>query len=477
MSNQSSEAAVGEPRQLRSNVMGTPSLAFTVIATVGPLAAFMGAAPLVFMTVGAGATFMYLLAMILMLLFAVGYLAMSRKMGNASGFILFISKGLGRTAGVSAAMVTLVTYAVFIAGLYGVYTVFVQQAIVEFFGVEIPWGILAIALVALSALLAYNRVEFSIRIMGVLLILAMISILVLDVAILIQVGGEGALSFAGFAPTSIVGAGFGLAALFALGSFGGVESTVVFSEEAKEPRRTIPRAMYVVIAALGLFYVISTWAVGNAVGAENVLEVAGEDPTGFILVVASEYVAPFWAQILNILVVTSFFAVVLGFTNMANRYVFALGRAGILPQTIGRSHKRHQSPHIASLVTAAIVLLIILGFIIAGAHPFDQMYTWLFAIGAVGVLVLMCASSLAVVIAFRRNPDPEVNIWTSTIAPLLSFLGFAAAVVIAILNFSLMAGGSGVVEWLWVLLVIAAAVGAIMGSFPRFKNARLDNIE
>ena len=73
--------------KLRSSSMGTTGLVLTVSATVGIMAAFMGAAPIVFAMSGPGAAGIYLIAGLMYLLFAIGYLAMSRRAGSASGFV------------------------------------------------------------------------------------------------------------------------------------------------------------------------------------------------------------------------------------------------------------------------------------------------------------------------------------------------------------------------------------------------------
>ncbi|MCU1437823.1 MAG: putative amino acid transporter [Naasia sp.] len=468
------ETTSGQHRsKLRSSAMGTTGLVVTVAATVGVMAAFMGAAPIVFIMSGAGATGTYLLSGLLFLIFAVGYLAMSRRAESASGFVAFITKGTGSRIGVAAAYVTLLTYTTVLAGLYGIYAMFAQQAALELFGVDVPWGVWALATVVLLGVLSFNRVEISTRVMGTLVVLAVAAVLVLDVAILFK--DFGSLSLAGFSPELVFGPGFGPAMLFALGSFLGVESTAVFSEEVRNPRKTIPRATYIAIGVIGGFYVLSTFLVGSAVGVDKIMTVASENPTGFIFAIASDYVGPLWASVLNVLVVTSFFAVVLGFTNVMSRYLFALGRAGILPQQVGRSHKKHQSPHIASVVTGIAMLVILLIFILSNADPFAHLYTWFLAIATVGVLALMLVCSIAVVIYFRKNPGDE-GPWRTLIAPLLATLGFGAAIVAVVANFNLFAGDQASAQWLWVAVPLVAAVGLIVGSQARYRGLNLDSI-
>src|SRR5699024_9498554 len=111
----------------------------------------------------------------LFLVFAVGYLAMSRRAQSASGFVAFINRGLGSKMGVSASYITLLTYTGVLTGIYGAYSVFFQQTFVELFGIELPWGVWALLTVTLLGILSYNRVEFSTRIVSILLILAVLA--------------------------------------------------------------------------------------------------------------------------------------------------------------------------------------------------------------------------------------------------------------------------------------------------------------
>ena len=453
-----------EQHQLRSNAMGLNSLVFMVVATVGPMAAYMGAAPLVFAQIGAGAAGAYVLATALFAVFSAGYVAMSRNSGTAGGFVVFIAQAMGRRAGLAASYVTLLTYGAFVGALYGAYAVFLQQTAQQFFNLDLHWAVWALATAALIGVLTYNRVEFSARAMGVLLIAAVSAVLILDVAIIADgvAGGGTELSLAAFSPGNIFGEGFGLAFLFALASFGGFESTVVFSEEVRRPKVTIPRGTYIALLILGLFYAVSTWALGNAVGNTNVQAAAAEDPTGFVFAVAAHYVAPFWADLLSILVVTSFFAVLLGFSNVFSRYIFALARAEALPEVLSHTHPKHQSPHTASIAATATAVSIIIVFLVTGADPFATLYTWLLALGTVGILTLICITSLAAFLFFRKIPSDEGR-WSTIIAPLISFAAFGAVIYLALTHYDLLAG-QGIGQLLWVLIPLVALLGYLVAT-------------
>jgi amino acid transporter len=93
-----------------------------------------------------------------------------------------------------------------------------------------------------------------------------------------------------------VGPVLGIAFLFCITCFTGFEATVVFSEEAKDPHRTIPRAVYYSIAFIGLFYAFTTRALGNSVGAEAVQRAATADPAGFVFAIAEKEVGAWLAM-------------------------------------------------------------------------------------------------------------------------------------------------------------------------------------
>ncbi|EME51050.1 amino acid transporter [Rhodococcus ruber BKS 20-38] len=67
---------------------------FFVVAAVAPMVAIAGAFPIVFSAVGAAASTSYLLAALLFVAFAAGYVVMSRHITNAGGFVTCIAHGL-----------------------------------------------------------------------------------------------------------------------------------------------------------------------------------------------------------------------------------------------------------------------------------------------------------------------------------------------------------------------------------------------
>lgn len=263
------DATAAPPRaRLRSGRLGAIAITFFVVAAVAPMAAIVGASPVVFSANGVTAPLIYFLAALLFALFSVGYVAMSRHITNAGGFVAYIARGLGVRAATAAAGMAILAYTALQAALWSQFSVFAHQLLIDRVGIHIPRWILLFGALALVTALTVIGVDVSLKVLGALVALEIAAFVILDAAIIFGGGGPDGNSLAAFNPTDLGGPGLGVAFLFGITCFTGFEATVVFSEEAKEPRRTIPRAVYGSIAFIGIALAIIL----------AVFEVAGADP-------------------------------------------------------------------------------------------------------------------------------------------------------------------------------------------------------
>jgi amino acid transporter len=445
-------------RQLRPNAVGVAGIVFFVVAAAAPLAATVGASPIVFGANGVGGPGAYAVAAIVLLVFSVGYAAMSRYVTSAGGFAAYIARGLGRPWGFAAAFVALLAYNCMLAGIFGQFGAFAQQIMLDELSIDLPWEVWVGIGVAVVGILGYHDIRISVRVLGVLLLCEVAILLIMDLVILVQ-GGDGGLSGAPFNPDNIFGGAEGVALMFAFSSFIGFEATAVYGEEARDPKRTVPRATYVAILLIGGFYVLTLWAISIGYGLGNVAEAAGADPVGFVFAVNSDFVGSFSTDVMNWLVLTSLFAVLLAFHNTLARYVYSLGRADVLPEQLGRTHGTHRSPHRASLLQSAVTATIVGVFMIFNADPFLDLFAWLVGLGTVAVLTLMAVTSLAV-IGYFRSRGTENSPWSAYVAPALGFAGLGTAIYLCLNNFQTLTGvTSGPVTYLPWLIPIAALLG------------------
>jgi len=320
---------------LRSNKLGVFAIAFFVIAAAAPMAAVVGTGPVVFAAVGPAAPLIYAIAALLIALFAVGYLRMSRYVTNAGGFVAYIAKGLGTPWATAGAGLALLMYLSLQVGLWSQFGVFAGQLLESITGLSVPPLVWIVALLLISTALTMRGVDTSIRLLAVLIIGETLVVAAL-VIVLVASKGPGVFTFSGFTPENLFSPGLGIALLFAFLCFTSFEATVVFSEEAINPRKTIPRALYAVIAFVGIFYTLSIWVIGGAIGVDNIQQAATDDPAGFIFNLASESGGSVLSMAMQVLVVTSYLAMLLGLMNMFARYLFALSPG----QRRGRRHRR-----------------------------------------------------------------------------------------------------------------------------------------
>jgi amino acid transporter len=421
---------------LRPGRIGVLGIAFFVIAAVGPMAAIVGASGLVFAANGPAAPSTYVIAALLFAVFSVGYVAMSRHVSNAGGFVAYVARGLGTRAAGAAAGLAVLCYLAVACSLYGIFSVIAEATLEAELGIHLPGTAWLFITLALVTGLASWGVDVSLRTLGVLLLCEVIVLLVLDIAVIAD-GGASGNSLSGFEPSSMFGSGF----------------------EARNPRRTIPRATYLSIAFIGGFYALTTWCLSNAWGVGAIRQTAIDRPADFIFAATDEYVGSAWSSVMQVLVVTSFLAMLLGFHNLFARYVFALGRAGMLPEAMGVADRRGGTPRRAALAIGMVQLVVIGAFLVAGADRYTVLYAWLIALGTVAFLVILALASVSVFTFFRRTGTAG-SVWATRVAPAVACAGFIAVIYLAIDNYTLLLGGQGgVARWLLLLIPVVAIAG------------------
>ena len=452
---------VSHGTSLKSNSLGFVGIAFFVIAAAAPMAAFVGAGPVLFSIMGPGVPLVYVMVAVVIALFAVGYLRMSRHIVHAGGFVAYIARGLGKHAATGAAGIVIVTYIALQVGFWAQFGVFAQQLAAGWLGIDLPVWAWALAFIVLTTALAMRGVDLNLKVLGILLVLEIAVVAILVIGIVIGATGNPP-SIESFSPSVLANPGFGVAVLFVFACFTTFEATTVFSEEARDPRRTIPLALYAVVLFVAVFYTVATWAVSYAVGPDQVQQAATEDLAGIIFGLAATYVGPWLDVTMQVLVVSSFIAMLIGMQNMFARYGFALARAGVLPKPLARVGRRSQAPAAAALANGLIVAVIVTGSLLAGADAIEVVYAWFVALGTVGFIVMMALASLAIVVFFLRE-KVERGFWTTKAAPAASLVLVAAVLVIALQNYDAMLFSEGATAKLLLWLIpIGFALGALL---------------
>lgn len=457
--------------RLRKNSLGLIAVTFMVVSAAAPLTGVAGAMPIAFLAGnGAGIPATFVFITLVMLAFSVGYVAMSRHVSNAGAFYAYAARGLGGGAGGAVSMIAIVAYNAMQVGLLGLLGA-VASGVFGEFGLVLPWWGWSLIAIALVAVLGYRQVDLSARVLIVLVALEYLIVLIVAFAILIQ-GGAAGLSIPFFDWPTITSGSPTLAVLLVLGSFIGFEATTIYSEEARDPERTIPRATYLSVLMIGVFFVFVTWLLIAGAGVAELQSgiAALPDPTAFFFELAGRYVGGPIPTIAGILLVSSLFAAVSAFHNYIARYSYVAGREGLLPAAFGRTHDQHQSPHVGSVVQTVTALIVVGYFAWAGLDPVLNLFTWVSQLGTLGVLAMMAITSAAI-IAFFQSGQATASPLAALILPAVSGVIMAGLFVYIFLNFGDLTGTTGgSLGWILPSLIpLAGVIGYLMAS--RLKSA------
>ena len=443
-----------ESTSLRSGRLGVLGIVFFVIAAAAPLVGMTGALPVaVVLGNGAGVPGAYLAVGIVLLLFSVGYSAMSQRVTNTGAFFAYVGRGLGISPGVGSAYVSLVAYLSIQLAIFGFFGAVMAAEMNAKLGIDLPWWAWClVAWLVVFALSAFS-VDVGAKVLGVLMLLEVASLLLTAVAVFAQGGGPQGLDFgASFSPSSVLVGGLagsaGIALAFAFASFIGFEATAIYGEESKDPKRTVPIATYLAVTTITVLFALTTFAVVSALGANTVVDevvarssVEGEplaNSAEVIFSVAREYVGGWLANAMSWLVLSSLFAGLLAFQNSAARYFFSMGRAGVLPRMLDRVNKAG-APLAGSIATSVLAGAVIVVFAVTGRDPVLNMFFWFSALAVVAIVLVEFLVCIAIVAFFRRHPE-EPSKWKTVIAPVLAGLGLVLGEYLLMSRFGLLSG-------------------------------------
>jgi amino acid transporter len=427
------------PSTLAAGRLGVPAVVFFVMSAATPLTVVAGVVTTGYATTGlVGIPVAFLAVGALLAVFSVGYVAMARRMANAGAFYSYIAQGIGRPAGVGAAWVALLSYNALQVGLYGAIGAAVTPLLQQFFGITAWWWVVALAAWAVTATLGLLRVDVNGTILAVLLVAEVVVILVYSVADLANPAG-GTITTAPLSPANLTGDGVGAILVLAVLGFVGFESAVVFSEESKDPRRTVRVATYVAVGGTAALYALASWAMVAATGPEDITARSQADGPELIFNLADAHLGPTMVSIGRALFATSIVAAMISFHNTTARYMFALGRERVLPAGLARTARRSNAPRNASLTQSTIGLTVIITYAIGGWEPVVHLFFLAGTSGGLGVLALITATGAAVPAYFTRHPGGE-NLWRRRVAPLTALAGLLIVLTLAVTTFDTLLG-------------------------------------
>lgn len=434
-----------KPTALRAGTIGVLGITFFVFSAQAPLTGVAGATGLaVGLGNGAGAPGAYLIVGLVIMLFAVGFVAMSRNVDTHGGFYAYVRAAFGRRMGGAAAWLAILTYVSVQAGMYGLYGASFS-ALLSTVGIDVPWWVPTLATALLVHFMGTRNIDLGAKVLAVLVGLETSVLVAFALKVLFTGGGPEGIDFgASFSPAAVVAGAPGVAIMFAVASMYGFESTAIYSQEAKDPKKTVARATYLSVCLIAGFFAFVSWMIVSFYGASKVGDAAGEalqsgDSTSFVFDALVKTLGP-WAGVAGqILLLTSLLAGVMALHNSVNRYFHSLALHRSLPAVLAETN-RHLAPSRAAMAQTALTILVIAPFAIFGLDPVLTLFSWLSGLSVASLLVVYVLTSVAVLAYFRRSRGGG-GIWQTLLSPAIStvlLIGLLAQVVI---NFNQLIGG------------------------------------
>jgi len=277
----------------------------------------------------------------------------------------------------------------------------------------------------------FRGVAVSTKLAGFFFAFEMLVLLVVSFAALIKNAGH--LSGAPFDPHYFSGGFSGAAAGFPLAIylFIGWENSAALAEETGNPRRNVPRAVFLSVAIMAVTYILLAYATVSAFHDNATALSAPLIP----FITAAHGIVAWLALIAYCAGLTSTLGVLIAAVNSQCRLIFNAGREGLLPRFIGYVHPVRRTPVWAIIVFVAVASAITLGWAIGhwiGGHGnslsalnfFDESGT----MGTILILVVYFSANVALPFYYRKYRPQEFNVIKHVVLPFLGMVAIAVPI-------------------------------------------------
>jgi amino acid transporter len=414
------------PERLRRGALGLIDISASTMANIGPAYSFYFSFGFIVFTAGIAAPLTIIAAGIAIALLGNTLAQFSRAHPSTGGFITFVGKTFGGTSAVTTALLCGAGYIIAISSVLAVSGGFLATTLQYYFNWNVPWIILSVLLTGGAVVMMLRGVGVSTRLAGFFFAFEMVVLIVVSIATLAKNGGH--LSLAPFEPKNIHGGFSGLAAGFPLAIylFIGWENSAALAEETDNPRRNVPRAVFLSIAMMVVGYVLFAYATVSGFH-DNGTAISGAT-IPFITVAHGALAA--LALFAYLAGLTSTLGVLIAAVNSQARLIFNAGREGLLPRWLGQVQPGRQTPRNAIFAFTGIGGLIIVVWcvlhLIGGpSHGDMSPYTFFDDSGTMGtilVLVVYFLANLALPFYYRRYRPAEFSVVKHGVLPALGLI-------------------------------------------------------
>lgn len=384
--------------------------------------------------VGKAVPFTFLVSFIGTMLVAYGFIRLTGYITHAGSVYALAGSTLGARTGFFGGFALLGTYVFFAACIAGACSVFFEAMMGEI-GVELPgqaWMIIPVLVGGAALALNLRESKVTARTLLTIGFLGIAAMLVLAAVILVRVatgqapvetGIDLSVLTPGDAPITAVMT----ASVFAFLSWAGFESGTALGEEADNPKRVVPRALFLAVLIGGLVYVFVMFAqtIGFGTDEEGVGMFANAAST--LTALSSTYIGSWFAVLISVIAFFVAFASFLSSTAAASRLLFALARDGFGPAAFAKRNPTTSVPTNTVVFAVLLTVAMALALGVFGATSVD-VYYWYATIGTLCMVIAYGMTSVGV-IAHTFKARSRIPKWEAVIPLLgLAYLVFVYVV-------------------------------------------------
>jgi amino acid transporter len=351
---------------LRHGILSPIEVLAQSIGTIAPTASPTMTVPLVFALAGNGTWLAYLFAVLCVLLIAlcIGYYArLSASCGSLYGYALssrqpFVSS----SAGLALVLAYVATGASVTGGFINYANVLAESAHLG----HAPALVLALVAVGVSVAVAYRDIQVSAQLMLWIEVVSVASIAIVVAVLLWRAGIHLHVPQATLA--GVHASGVRLGVVLALFSFVGFESATALGAEARDPLRTIPRAVLQSAVLAGVFFILCAYV--EVMGFAQVHQNLG-DSVSPLHVLSTLAGLPWLAPVIDIGALVSMFACTLSCVTAAARVLLRMSAQGLVHSSLGRTHARHNTPAFGAVLSGVATFLPVAAMLLRGVSGVD----------------------------------------------------------------------------------------------------------
>lgn len=398
--------------RLKPNCLGFTELLAQAIALISPTMTAALIVPVMYSNTGDWSWLPYALGTIMLLFVAYNLNQFARRSAGAGSMYSYTCRGLGLTAGGISGWALIWAYlGISMAGTTGA-SIF-ADTLLSMINIHVPFIALFGACNLISWYCAWKNVQLSAVLMLALEGISVAFILLLSFIVLFQ--HHFVIDAPQFQVSALPWSSVGLGVVVAIFSLVGFECATAFGDEARNPLRTIPRAVSLSLIITGAFFVFITYVeVLGTRGYKDTLDKI-DAPLNVLAQLAH---VPALQVILSLGAMVSFFALNLSTINAGGRVIYAMGRHGIFHASTAESHSANETPHVAVTIMALIAFSVPSAAFLGGVAPLDC-FNYVGTCAAFGFIVAYTLVTVAAPVYLRRLGELKTKDIAACVAALI----------------------------------------------------------